>query len=169
RIFWERRGSYSVYPEEHIGRNCGSAAVKREEYRELPEEYGKKPVWNWKEDSRDDFLYAENDLRQLAATRDFNTKRPHIVRYGIRDVSGTELVLRPIFGDLAAYVQKMEFHDCMGQPDQTDGDHKDRLQITLGAYDKSMEWGNYCGRKPTLQEKRHFAFEICISQRNVIE
>ncbi len=184
RICWERKGLYSVYPKDHIGRNCGCVAVHRETAERTEEQqYGKKPAWGWKDDSRDDFLYMPDDPRQLAATRDFNTKRLHILRYEMQDASGRKLTLYPVDGDLAAYVQKAAFRNAQAlqqteaaaeelpaeqrtaaknvqaEPCATAGD---TLQITLGAYEKSLNWGNYCGKKPSVQEKKHFAFEFDI-------
>lgn len=172
QICWERNGLYSVYPDAHIGRNCGiatlhhstaetAASLAHEQNETAAEQYGKKPAWGWKDDSRDDFLYMPDDPRQLAATRDFNTKRLHILRYEMQDASGRKLMLLPLEGDLAAYVQKAVFRTAQALQ-QTEPAAGDALQVTLGAYEKSIEWGNYCGEKPSVQEKKHFAFEIDI-------
>ena len=183
QICWERKGLYSVYPDNHIGRNRGCASAYRNDRDAVKEQYGKKPAWGWKDDSRDDFLYMPDDLRQFAATRDFNTKRLHILRYEMQDASGRKLTLIPLEGDLAAYVRKAPFGNAQAlrqtepaaeelpaeqrtaeknvqaEPCATTGD---TLQITLGAYEKSLNWGNYCGKKPSVQEKKHFVFEIDI-------
>ena len=101
----------------------------------------------------------------------------------MQDASGRKLMLIPLEGDLAAYVQKAPFGNAQAlrqtetaaeelpaeqrtaeknvqtEPCATTGD---TLQITLGAYEKSLNWGNYCGKKPSVQEKKHFVFEIDI-------
>ena len=79
----------------------------------------------------------------------------------MQDASGRKLMLLPLEGDLAAYVQKAVFRTAQALQ-QTEPAAGDALQVTLGAYEKSIEWGNYCGEKPSVQEKKHFAFEIDI-------
>jgi hypothetical protein len=67
RFSWEREGLWSAYPEDHIGRNKGTA------YREgkgQTQQYGEIPSWSWSEDEKDFTLFGRNDPGERG-TRDF--------------------------------------------------------------------------------------------------
>ena len=82
-VSWVRDGFHSAYPADHIGRNEGTAFKKRENADACPDRYGIKPGWAWKDDMADFFLHAPDDPNAGAATRDFNTQRDNIWRYGV--------------------------------------------------------------------------------------
>ena len=87
-VSWKRDGLYSAYPEDHIGRNEGTALKVREGSEENPDQYGKEPEWSWKDDMSNYFIYAENDPDSGLATNDFRAMRENIYYYDVN--YGTE-------------------------------------------------------------------------------
>ena len=76
KISWLRRGQYSCYPEDHIGRNCGTAY--RRNGKAAACGYRTAPEWSWKEDMWDDFLYGRDEAENGLVTKDFKTLRENI-------------------------------------------------------------------------------------------
>ncbi len=74
RLSWERAGLYSVYPDDHIGRNKGVAfrTINRGN-----ENYGEEPVWPWSLDMKDYYLYGRKDIGGRG-TRDFKSMKTNI-------------------------------------------------------------------------------------------
>jgi hypothetical protein len=58
QLSWARRGLWSVYPSDHIGRNRGTANL--EGYPVSPVGPAAPPTWAWKDDSRET---GSNDFR----------------------------------------------------------------------------------------------------------
>lgn len=74
RLNWKRKGLWSAYPEDHIGRNEGTA------YREGKghnQQYGEIPSWPWSEDEKDFTLFGRNDPGERG-TRDFRGTKENI-------------------------------------------------------------------------------------------
>ncbi len=87
---WERDGLYSAYPEDHIGRNSGTALKIRENAESNPDQYGVKPEWPWKDDMMNYFVYATDDKNNGLVTNDFKTMREHIWYYNVNFGSGDD-------------------------------------------------------------------------------
>lgn len=78
-ITWDRKGQYQNYPENHLGRNKGTAyknAGVLHGYREFPE-------WDWKDDRKDYFIYANDDKNHGITTNDFKAMRENIWNYEV--------------------------------------------------------------------------------------
>lgn len=58
-LFWRRKGMWSVYPDDHIGRTSGEALLK---YNLVPEEVSSRtvPTWAWSYDANE---LGSNDFR----------------------------------------------------------------------------------------------------------
>ena len=82
-VSWLREGMYSAYPEDHIGRNEGTARKIREGADENPDEYGVEPAWPWKDDMKNYFVYSTDDLNNGLVTNDFKAMREHIRYYNV--------------------------------------------------------------------------------------
>lgn len=89
-VNWERRGIYSSYPEDHIGRNVGTAYRVRAGSDANPDLYGVKPGWSWKDDMKNYYLYPEADPHNGLVTNDFKTMREHIYYYSVNYKFGEE-------------------------------------------------------------------------------
>lgn len=82
-VSWKRNGVYSAYPEEHIGRNEGTAYKVRTGSGKSPERYGVKPNWSWKDDMKNYFVYPEGDSDNGIVTNDFKAMRENVYWYGV--------------------------------------------------------------------------------------
>lgn len=71
---WERNGLYSVYPDDHIGRNAGSA--KRASKGQAAA-YRKQPNWPWALDMYD-YFYQGKDHAGYNMTHDFRSLKEYI-------------------------------------------------------------------------------------------
>ncbi len=76
RVSWSRRGLWSVYPEDHIGRNHGTAHRERAGGDEA---FGVEPAWPWREDMRNYSLYGRYDVGGRG-THDFRAMKHNIGR-----------------------------------------------------------------------------------------
>lgn len=90
RISWLRRGQYSCYPEDHIGRNRGIAWRRNEKAAACG--YGTAPEWSWKEDMWDDFLYGRDEKENGLVTKDFKALRENIRYFKVHFQDGEEYV-----------------------------------------------------------------------------
>lgn len=75
---WNRDGLWSVYPENHIGRNTGTANKIRTDFASNPDTYNQKPLWNWKDDMKNFYLYQKDDNRDGVATNDFMASKENV-------------------------------------------------------------------------------------------
>ncbi len=82
-VSWLRDGLYSAYPEDHIGRNEGTALKIREGADETPDQYGVLPQWPWKDDMKNYFVYATEDPNNGLVTNDFKTMRENVWYYNV--------------------------------------------------------------------------------------
>lgn len=74
RLSWERKGLWSAYPEDHIGRIKGTAY---REGRGHNQQYGEIPSWSWSEDEKDYTFFGRNDPAERG-TRDFRGTKENI-------------------------------------------------------------------------------------------
>ena len=82
-VSWLRDGLYSAYPEDHIGRNQGTALKAREGSEENPDQYGVEPQWPWKDDMMNYFVWGTDDPNNGLATNDFRTMRENVYYYNV--------------------------------------------------------------------------------------
>jgi hypothetical protein len=82
RLYWNRKGLWSTYPEDHIGRTVGyvnklAPHADRERYRQ-------KPEWPWSMDTKDFYLFPKEDRAEAARLpipHDFRTLKENIIEY----------------------------------------------------------------------------------------
>jgi len=89
RLAWERKGLWSAYPPDHIGRNHGVAFRER---TGGDESYGKEPHWPWAADMRNYPLFGRYDAGGRA-TKDF-TSMKHNIRRAAALLAGSKIGLR---------------------------------------------------------------------------
>gem|GEM_PF-277376 len=75
-LSWKRTGLHTVYPDDHIGRNEGTAIKLRPGPADA---YRKAPGWPWAADMADYFLFGR-DHAGCGATRDFRSLKAAIRR-----------------------------------------------------------------------------------------
>jgi len=86
---WSRKGLWSAYPDDHIGRNVGLA------HRTGPGSAGKvgvEPTWPWAEDEKDFNQFGPNDSGG-AGTNDFRSMKEYIYHAAAID-SGAKVCVR---------------------------------------------------------------------------
>ncbi|HYQ58241.1 MAG TPA: glycoside hydrolase family 2 TIM barrel-domain containing protein, partial [Draconibacterium sp.] len=71
RLTWERKALWSAYPDDHIGRNKGTAYREGEGH---DQQYGEIPSWPWSEDEKNFTLFGRNDPAERG-TRDFRATK----------------------------------------------------------------------------------------------
>ncbi len=74
RLQWERKGLWSVYPEDHIGRNQGQALRER---AGGDEGFRREPQWPWSQDMRNYSLFGRYDVGGRG-THDFRSMKHNI-------------------------------------------------------------------------------------------
>lgn len=74
RLQWERKGLWSVYPADHIGRNQGEALRER---TGGDEGFRQEPLWPWSQDMRNYSLFGRYDTGGRG-THDFRGMKHHI-------------------------------------------------------------------------------------------
>lgn len=79
RLKWKRKGLWSVYPDDHIGRNAGMANRYGINNKK---EFGKKPQGKWYQDERDFSVFGQYDLGGRG-THDFRSTKENIYSAGI--------------------------------------------------------------------------------------
>jgi beta-galactosidase len=89
RFTWERKGLWSAYPEDHIGRTSGTAYRMRQEG---DESYGAPPAWPWGQDMREYALFGRYDVGGRG-TKDFRSMK-HNIWYASAVLGGSEKRVR---------------------------------------------------------------------------
>jgi len=126
RLAWEKKGLWSVYPAEHIGRVSGLARNLRSAGTE---EYRVEPLWAWSEDMKDFFLFGRADPGGRG-TNDFRSLKENIWHASCF-LAGTNVRVRAESDGTAAVRAEV----------QADG--KVLFNI-INAWDyPDLEWGNY--------------------------
>lgn len=74
RLDWDRKGLWSVYPADHIGRTTGSA-LKTSQAKDLV--YREKPTWSWSSDMKD-FHQRTKNHEGYGMTNDFRSSKEAI-------------------------------------------------------------------------------------------
>jgi hypothetical protein len=74
RLEWHRKGLWSAYPDDHIGRNIG---IANREGKGSLQRYGEKPAWPWAEDEREYVLFGQKDAGGRGS-RDFRGMKENI-------------------------------------------------------------------------------------------
>ncbi|HYA49483.1 MAG TPA: glycoside hydrolase family 2 TIM barrel-domain containing protein, partial [Burkholderiales bacterium] len=74
-LSWVRSGLHSVYPDDHIGRNRGTALRARPGAADA---YRRAPAWPWASDVTDYFLFGK-DHAGYGATRDFRSLKAKVI------------------------------------------------------------------------------------------
>lgn len=90
KISWLREGQHSCYPEDHLGRNSGTAY--RRNQKSANSYYGTVPEWSWKEDMWDEFLYGHEEKENGLVTRDFKALRENIRYFDVHFEDSKEYV-----------------------------------------------------------------------------
>ncbi|HEX4022123.1 MAG TPA: glycoside hydrolase family 2 TIM barrel-domain containing protein [Acidobacteriaceae bacterium] len=74
KLSWDRLALWSIYPDDHIGRQKG---VARRKALGAEQPYRSKPQTPWSEDMGDVFLFGK-DARQPSATNDFMSLKEYV-------------------------------------------------------------------------------------------
>ncbi len=125
RINWDRKGLWSAYPEDHIGRNRGTAtrAGKVPVYRQ-------EPTWPWSQDEKN-FYYFGADDPGGRGSNDFRSTKENVWFYSAQ-LAGSPKRVR-VESEATAAVRSQV---------AADGRVELRINTVLGY--PSLQWGNYC-------------------------
>lgn len=89
RLEWDRNGLWSYYPEDHIGRNTGTA---KRTFNGKEKVFGEKPERHWSHDERDFSVFGQYDFGGRG-TNDFRSMKEYI-NYASVLCSGEDVGLR---------------------------------------------------------------------------
>lgn len=146
-VSWHRDALYSHYPENHIARDCGTALKQGAVHT-----YDDADMCNitWEQDMSA-FAYYERDSKyNQLASNDFRTKRLKICKYLVNMENGRKILLQTDCDNINAYVNPFN----------------SKLQISKGDYKPSILWGNYWGKRFTLNSKNTFAFSVSLGEQD---
>ncbi len=82
-VSWSRKGLYTDYPANHIGRPTGTAAKERSNCLTQPDSYGDSPNWDWKDDMKNFYMNTGDSNEDGIVTNDFNALRENIYEYSV--------------------------------------------------------------------------------------
>ena len=131
RLSWDRKGIWSVYPADHIGRRTGTAVRIRPKG---DEEYGEKPTWQWSQDMNNFFLNGRND-EGFGATNDFRSMKENIW-FASALLAESEIRLR---------VESRGQHAVRLAPLGPEPDSQVKLVINSRWSYPDLRWGNFTG------------------------
>lgn len=154
-VEWNRKGLYSNYPKNHIGRTKGRAYSKRKNYLVEKDKYGTMPAWGWELDMANYFLFSEEDKNQYLVTNDFKTTRNNIIDYIVKTNSCEVISIKALSEDISAFIDYEYI---------TSEEMDIRLQLTLGNYYKSLGWGNYLGEQMKLENYYKLHYNMMITK-----
>lgn len=138
KISWLREGRYSCYPQDHIGRNSGTAY--RRNGKSAVCSYRTAPEWSWKEDMWDDFLCGRGERENGLVTKDFKALRENILYFDIH-FEGAEEYVRAEDGNARTAARVSVSVD-------ENGEEKAALLMLKRWIYPDLSWGN--------EEKRRF-------------
>ena len=139
-VSWQRNSLYSAYPEEHIGRSQGTALKERKDFESKPDQYGVEPAWPWKDDMKNYFVWATEDLRNGLATNDFRAMRENIHYYNVNYGKTENMPRISVESEKANVSARVALTVDLGYLDDRDP----RIQYT-GSWDTYEAGSDYAG------------------------
>ena len=152
---WDRNGFYSTYPDDHIGRNAGSAnkvSVGKEGT------YRQRPDWSWSHDMYD-FFYMGSDHQGYGMTHDFRSAKANIYHAVVSD-SKTGHGLK-VESDGQSHAVRIGI-----SPEQRIIDDKNPDLVYVGNWEDYQDGGNYSGTEKFASDKGS-SVEYCFSGTSV--
>ena len=131
QLSWSRKGLWSAYPADHIGRNEGVANRVRAAGKDR---YGAAPAWPWSQDTNDYFLFGKDDAGGRG-TNDFRSQKQNIwFASGVISRTGTR-----------ARAESDASHAVRAE---VEGDGRVRFNINSAWAYPDIAWGNECPPLP---------------------
>lgn len=131
QLSWRRKGLWSAYPPDHIGRNTGVAGKARASGEER---YRSAPAWPWSQDTSDYFLFGKDDAGGRG-TNDFRSQKENIW-YASGVISRTGICARAESNATHAVRAEIE------------SDGRVRFNINSAWAYPDLAWGNECPPLP---------------------
>lgn len=140
-VSWIRNSLYSIYTDNHIARDCGTAykAGKCHNYDDT-----EMSNIAWEQDASAFAYYDKNSEFNHIASNDFRTKRFNINEYLVDTNSKGSVLIKT----------DSEYINAYSNP------FNSKLEISKGSYQKSILWGNYFGEKIRLNKRNNFEFSV---------
>lgn len=130
KLSWDRKGLWSVYPSDDIGRNTGVANKTNGNQ----DTYRVKPTWSWSQDEKNFFLYGSNDFGGRG-TNDFRSQKEYI-HFASAIMSGSDNRLRAESDGTAAVRMEINKHWI---------DERDSAITYSGSWTNYNDPGDYSG------------------------
>lgn len=114
KLSWKRKGLWSVYPDDHIGRNEGTA---NRDGANNKKQFGKKPEGQWWQDEKDFSVFGQYDIGGRG-TNDFRSLKENV--YEATASAGSTGTAVKIFADADIAVRLQVQQDKSGWIDNDD-------------------------------------------------
>lgn len=144
-VSWIRNSLYNYYPEHHIARDCGTAYKNGALHN-----YDDTDMRNisWEQDMSAFAYYEKSNKNNNMASNDFRTKRLRISNYLIHTQHGKNVLIKTDCDNINAYANPFA----------------SKLQISKGYYKQSILWGNYWGKRFSLNNQNSFEFFVSFGE-----
>lgn len=106
-LSWKRRGAWTVYPEDHIGRNEGLALRESE-----GSVFGREPQTAWKDEMQNTVLNGRYDV-SCRGTNDFRSQKEHIYRAALYRRADRAGIAAVSDGSHSVRAEVVEPADCL--------------------------------------------------------
>ena len=165
-----RKALYSCYPEDHIGREKGTAWFYRADAceQELEETYRKPPVFPWSYDEKDFILRGCDDT--VHGTNDFRASRENLIYACASSVQGVAGIA--VYSDGTGLTLRM---GLARDEDSYEGEeiamnlnhvlYYDLGSGSLPARQGDMAWGNYTYAEKILQANYENTVEMSLRKK----
>lgn len=165
-----RKALYSCYPEDHIGREKGTAWFYRADAceQELEETYRKPPVFPWSYDEKDFILRGCDDT--VHGTNDFRASRENLIYACASSVQGVAGIA--VYSDGTGLTLRM---GLARDEDSYEGEeiamnlnhvlYYDLGSGSLPARQGDMAWGNYTYAEKILQANYENTVEMYLRKK----
>ena len=150
KVTWRKRGYWSIYPDDHIGRLNGIASIRNP----MTEQYRVEPTWGWNYDTKDYFLGGPqvSDSIYKFVNRDYSSRKMNFFLYGVGFTGTTSMFTVRSDGSMSAKMDVMK-------------NSTQYLSVDRFWSYPDLSWGNYEGDKTPSEANGEFSIILNKARR----
>lgn len=145
-VSWIRNSLYNHYHDKHIARDCGTAYKDGALHKYDDTDMGNAA---WEQDMSAFAYYEKSNKNNHLASNDFRTKRLGINSYLVHFDNNKKILINTQCSNINAYANPFN----------------SKLQISKGYYKQSILWGNYWGKRFSLNNQNSFEFTASFGEQ----